>query len=463
MATVNGFMPGEWDWMDGGKPGAAPMMEGLLGNPALQMGLGILANNQGNYGQFGPAIGRGLSQGLQQVQASKQFDMQNKMYKLRMEEMERHSQQQQQREEALPRLLDPENSYTRTTEVPVTSFENVPMAPQEGAVAPNFNLQRQETTAMQPQTSFDQNRYMQDIIAAGYGDKLVEKNLFPAAPELMFAPDGTAINKNDPSLIGRKFDKPESVPSAIQEYQFAQEQGFPGTFQEFQIEQKKAGASRTSVNVNQTQEKEENKAVGKYFGEQYSDIQKAGLSAGGKINRVERMNQLLEGVNTGKLAPLGVEIASTAQSLGFNIDPKLGNKQAAEALANEMALEMRNPSGGAGMPGAMSDKDREFLKQIVPGIEKTPQGRKLITESMIKLANRDREVAKMARQYRKKNGTLDEGFFEQLQGYSDSNPLFNGAPVAGKRAINALRMNPSLRDEFDAKYGSGAAARVLGR
>src|SRR3546814_16670239 len=85
------------------------------------------------------------------------------------------------------------------------------------------------------------------------------------------------------------------MPAAIKEYQFAQEQGFPGTFQEFQIEQKKDGASRTSVNVNQTQEKEENKAVGKYFGEQYSDIQKAGLSAGGKINRVERMNQLLEG------------------------------------------------------------------------------------------------------------------------------------------------------------------------
>src|SRR3546814_8342146 len=87
----------------------------------------------------------------------------------------------------------------------------------------------------------------------------------------MFAPDGTAIDKNDTSLIGRRFDKPESMPAAIKEYQFAQEQGFPGTFQEFQIEQKKAGASRTSVNVNQTQEKEENKTVGKYFGEQYSD------------------------------------------------------------------------------------------------------------------------------------------------------------------------------------------------
>jgi len=210
-----------------------------------------------------------------------------------------------------------------------------------------------------------------------------------------------------------------NLPSAVQEYNFAVGQGYKGNFADWKNAQKPAGTT-----INMGQEKAENKAVGEYFGKQYSEIQSAGYLASNKLNKVSRLNNLLEGVNTGKLTPAGVEIASTAQSLGFTVDPKLGNKQAAEALTNEMALELRNPSGGAGMPGAMSDADRQFLRGMVPGIEKTPEGRKMITESMVKLAKRDQEVAKIARDYRKKNGMINEGFYEQLNSYATANPLF---------------------------------------
>ena len=129
-------------------------------------------------------------------------------------------------------------------------------------------------------------------------------------------------------------------------------------------------------------------------------------------------------MQTGKLTPFGVDVASTAASLGFKIDPKLGNKQAADALSKEMALELRNPSGGAGMPGALSNSDREFLMSMTPGLTSDPAGRKLISESMIKLAKRDQEVAKLARDYRKRKGNLDEGFYDELAKFSDANPLF---------------------------------------
>lgn len=46
-------------------------------------------------------------------------------------------------------------------------------------------------------------------------------------------------------------EKAEAVPSAVREYQFAQQQGYKGSFQDFQLEQKRAGAAQTSVNYSQ--------------------------------------------------------------------------------------------------------------------------------------------------------------------------------------------------------------------
>ena len=187
------------------------------------------------------------------------------------------------------------------------------------------------------------------------------------------------------------------------------------------------------------QESAESATVGKGFGEQYLDIQKTGTQAPGKIAKYARLGQLIEGVNTGKLTPLGTDIAATAASLGFNVDKKLGNKQAAEALSNSIALELRSTSEGGGMPGAMSDADREYLKAMVPNIGKTPEANKLMIDAATKIAQRQQEVARLARDYRTRNGHIDEGFYNALQQYSDSHPLFGGsmAPASGATDYNS--------------------------
>jgi hypothetical protein len=183
-----------------------------------------------------------------------------------------------------------------------------------------------------------------------------------------------------------------------------------------------AGAARNQMTFKQ--EGEEAKKVGGFFGEQYSNVQSAGMTAQSKLNKLSRMEALMQGYETGKLTPLGKDIASYMQSVGIKIDPNLGNKEAFEALSNEMALEARNPSGGAGMPGAMSDQDRIFLQNIVPGLSKTKGGNKMMIETNRRLAKRDQDVAKLARDYRKKNGSIDEGFYEELAAFSAANPLF---------------------------------------
>lgn len=212
---------------------------------------------------------------------------------------------------------------------------------------------------------------------------------------------------------------------------------------------------RPLVNINQNQESAESKTIGAGFGKDYLTIQKGALDAQNKLNTLNRLNQLLEGVNTGKLSPLKTDLAAYGQALGFKVDPKIGNMQAAQSITNEMAMQLRNPAGGAGMPGAMSDKDREFLQSIPPGIEKTPEGRRLITESMQKIAQRDIDVARIARDYRAKHGHVDEGLYTALQNYSNTHPLFQSMQLPqGGQQQSITATNPRTGEKIIFKDGT---------
>lgn len=155
-------------------------------------------------------------------------------------------------------------------------------------------------------------------------------------------------------------------------------------------------------------------------------IMNSAFSAPSSIAKYQQLGKLLQDVDGGTLTATGTNIASTMNSLGFKIDKNLPNKEAAASLGNEMALELRSPANGAGMPGALSDKDREFLVGMVPNAGQTTQGRQMLIQSKIAVLQRQQQVATFARNYEKKYGRLDNGFFDQMQAWSNANPLFGG-------------------------------------
>jgi len=53
-------------------------------SPMFNMGMGILANNTGHYGAFGPAVGTGVQQGMQQINRNREMLMRNKIYQQQM-------------------------------------------------------------------------------------------------------------------------------------------------------------------------------------------------------------------------------------------------------------------------------------------------------------------------------------------------------------------------------------------
>ena len=196
---------------------------------------------------------------------------------------------------------------------------------------------------------------------------------------------------------------------------------------------KQFGASQAPGNVAELSPEQQNQiAANKKYGEgvavdqveQRKSIMNAGFTAGGRIAKLQEIDKLLGDYEGGKLSQTGVDFASAMNSIGIKVDKNLPNKEAASAMSKEIALSLRNPSGGAGMPGAMSDSDRNFLQSMTPDIGQTAAGRKQIISAGVAVEKRNQQVADFARKYENKYGKLDNGFYSQLSAWSNANPLF---------------------------------------
>ena len=179
---------------------------------------------------------------------------------------------------------------------------------------------------------------------------------------------------------------------------------------------------RTNISIKNVSETEYDKTIGKQYAEEFGKYQDAGRKAESNIARMNAISKLLDGIDTHAGTNVGMKIAGGARAVGLNIDPNLPAKEAAEALANEMALQSR---AGGQMPGAMSDKDREFLQAMNPNVAQTPQGRAQLIEVRKRIAQRERDIARLAREYAAQNrGRLDSGFEAVLSDFAEKNPLF---------------------------------------
>jgi hypothetical protein len=195
-------------------------------------------------------------------------------------------------------------------------------------------------------------------------------------------------------------------------------------------------------NPARTQATSESDVTGKGLGDLYTKIQASGYGALTTMSKLQRFEALLTGVETGKLTPIGTEIAGYLKEIGIDIDPNLPNKQAADSLSKEMALMLRKPGEQAGgMPGNFSDADRNFLVAIAPGLANTPGGNRLIIQTLRKAAQREMEMSKLAFEYKQKNGTMD-GFAQAAKAYADSNPLYTEEIQQAKSMLGGSQSVP---------------------
>ncbi len=203
--------------------------------------------------------------------------------------------------------------------------------------------------------------------------------------------------------------------------------GMPQYDKEFPATQEKYAKATASTTVNEAPKSET--AYDQKMGTQFAEMNQKLIEGAGNANRkiatIQRLQTLLADPNvySGAGGEKVLQAKRLAKSLGIDVEGLEGS-EAILSITNQFALELRNPSSGAGMPGAMSDSDRDFLKTIPPGLNRSKDGNALVADFMLRQEKRAIEVNDLRRDYVKANKRLDEGFYEKLDAWSAKNPLF---------------------------------------
>lgn len=168
------------------------------------------------------------------------------------------------------------------------------------------------------------------------------------------------------------------------------------------------------------------------------EINTASAQAAQKMVTFTGMEQLLDRFTSGKLANVQKSLMQYADALGVPVDvSKLGGMEAFNAIANQMALESRNLGEGMVLAGQMSDRDVQFLKDMNPQLIISKGGNKLIINMRKKLAERQVDLGRQMRKFKKENGgRFDEtAFREYLDQSRNADSIFgipDGAMATGK-------------------------------
>lgn len=199
-----------------------------------------------------------------------------------------------------------------------------------------------------------------------FRDKLLERQLFPKVDEPFTLGEGQVRYGPGGKVVAQGPAKVEAPPTNVREYQFAQGQGYKGTFEQFQKDMKKAGASNTSVNVNATKPFINEFAGG--MGKAMSDARTNAQGALSTISTVERLNEALDnGVMAGpgtSFRQYGLQIGSMLGVAGKDAEEKLLNtRQAIQSLA-QLELDAAQQMKGQGQ---ITEAERGIIRRAASG------------------------------------------------------------------------------------------------
>jgi len=210
---------------------------------AQAQALYALAGRLFQGGNTGASIAQGLQAGQQAYKGTMQDTLQEQMQAYQLQELKKKREAEQQ---ALMRQQGVENLITQAyrpqtfAETPVTNLMGQEIAGPSQPQAAGLGF---ESLAPKLMATKEGRSALVDLIAANKG----------MAGELTTLPEGANLVRIGPTgevkTVASGAPKREPVPSAIAEYNFAKGQGYTGTFQDFELAKRTAGAPKVAVDL----------------------------------------------------------------------------------------------------------------------------------------------------------------------------------------------------------------------
>ena len=153
------------------------------------------------------------------------------------------------------------------------------------------------------------------------------------------------------------------------------------------------------------------KKLGEQYATNYMEVQNEAKNAYNMISNLETLGASLSDpdVYQGFGAENIQNLKRMGNAIGLNLDG-VDNADVATSIVNQLALRIRNPDSGMGLPGATSDRDIKFLKDGIANLQKQPDANKKIIQLGIMAENQKIRMAKAMNDYLQTNGTIDPGF-----------------------------------------------------
>lgn len=219
-----------------------------------------------------------------------------------------------------------------------------------------------------PGHPMDVNGYTTAALSKGFMSPLAALQLQSAAAKdespIAVAPGASLVNRKTLQPVFTA-PKEEATPAAVREYEYAQKQGYKGSFAQYQLDQKKAGASNISVNT----EKSLLNDVAGGLGKSLVGARDGAQSALGTIGTVNRLmdaldtNKVMAGPGT-TFRQYGLQVGNLLGVSGKDSTEKMLNtRQAIQSLA-QLELDAAQQMKGQGQ---ITEAERSIIRRAASG------------------------------------------------------------------------------------------------
>jgi lysozyme len=142
------------------------------------------------------------------------------------------------------------------------------------------------------------------------------------------------------------------------------------------------------------------------------------------LGTIQRAKELVANPNIpqGAFGEQRQALRNIGASFGINMEG-VAEGQELQQIASQLTLQARALNGG--MPGALSDNDLKFLKQMTVNLGNQPEANAAILDKLAAIHQRTLDVERKAQEYAARNGgRLDAGFRREIAQFANENEIF---------------------------------------